>query len=125
LARGAPARALGRRPLATAAVVARVLATAELRAAALLEFLGRAKARVGVPGVLEPLRGVGVERAALGLEVRAVLATHPGPFVPGEPEPAQAVEDRARRFLGGALGVGVLDAQHEHAAGGARVEVVV
>src|SRR6185295_7067409 len=53
-------------------------------------------------------RYFGVARRAGELEHRLV--------VPVEAEPLQAVDDGLDRFLGGALAVGVLDAQAEDAA---------
>ena len=47
-----------------------------------------------------------------------------GPFVPIEPEPAQAVDDAGDHLPRGALGIGVFDAQHERAAVPAGVEPV-
>ncbi len=60
---------------------------------------------------------VGVE--ALGL-LGAEIAAHLGALVPIEAEPAQSAQNDLRVFLGGALGIGVLDAQHERAARGAQ-----
>jgi hypothetical protein len=68
---------------------------------------------------------------ALALEVGAAVAfARPGgvagdrAFVPCQAQPAQAVEDDLDGFLGIARGIGVLDAQHERAAGVPGVEPV-
>ena len=60
----------------------------------------------------------------LRLEVGCVRAADIRPFVPVEAEPAQAVEDAVDHLLRRSLGVGVLDAQHEHAAVAAREQPV-
>ena len=52
----------------------------------------------------------------LRLEIRRVRAADVGPFVPVEPQPAQAVDDAGDHLPRRSLGVGVLDAQHEGAA---------
>ena len=46
------------------------------------------------------------------------------PFVPVEPQPAQAVDDPGDHLPRRSLGVGVLDAQHERAAVPPRVQPV-
>ena len=81
-----------------------------------LELLGRAVAGVGVTGLDEPARDVGVNVHALGLAVGAVFATDLGALVPVQPEPAQGVEQHEVGVLGVPLGVGVLDAEDEGAA---------
>ena len=93
--------------------------------AAHLVLLGRAKAGVGAAvGVeLGQCLAVGVE--ALGLQVGAVRAAHLGALVPVKAQPAHGADDEVDVFLGGALGVGVLDAQDELAAGGAGIGPVV
>ncbi len=97
-----------------AAVVARLLLARELRRAPLLELLLAAVAVVGV---------------AVGQELRDDLAVpvHPPGLVEHalvvvEPEPLHALEDRLHGLGRGALEVGVLYAQDEHAAAAARVQ---
>ena len=53
---------------------------------------------------------------ALRLEVRRVRTGNHRPFVPIEAKPPQAVENAADHGLRRSLDVGVLDAEHEHAA---------
>ena len=65
-----------------------------------------------------------VQSIALRLAVRAEIATNVRAFVPVEAEPGQVAEDGLLGLLGGALEVGVLDAEDELAAPGAREEVV-
>lgn len=65
-----------------------------------------------------------VQRVALRLAVRAEFATNVRAFVPVEAEPGEVAEDGVLGLLGGALEVGVLDAEDELAAPGAREEVV-
>src|SRR5207248_1502935 len=72
-----------------------------------LELLGRAPAAIDGSGSEQRLGARTVEGQALALVVRAL--------VPGEAEPAEALEDGARRLLGRALAVRVLDAEHERA----------
>ncbi len=68
---------------------------------------------------------------SLALEVRAAIALaraggvgRQRAFVPGQPQPAKAVEDHIDRFLHIARGVGVLDPQDEGAAGVPGVEPI-
>ena len=62
------------------------------------------------------LRVLAIELGPLRLEVRRVRPADVRPFVPVEPEPAQAVDDAGDHLPRRPLGVGVLDAQHERAA---------
>ena len=89
------------------------------------ELFGRAEAGIGVAGLLQLLERscVGVE--ALRLQVRAVRAADLRALVPVEAEPAHGPDDEVDVFLGGALGVGILDAQDELAAHGAGKRPVV
>ena len=64
------------------------------------------------------------DRAALGLAVRTVRPADVRPLVPVEPEPLERVEDVADVLLGGAVAVGVLDAEDERSAVMAREEPV-
>jgi hypothetical protein len=57
---------------------------------------------------LRALRCGGVDLRALALPYRAL--------VPGDPEPAEIGQDRVHATLGASRGVGVVDAEHEHAA---------
>ena len=77
----------------------------------------RALVLVGVPVGEQLLDRLGVRGRPLGLRER--------PLVPVELEPAQRVEDLLDVLRGGALAVGVLDAQHELAALAARQQPVV
>ncbi len=61
----------------------------------------------------------------MGLEVGAARAAHLGALVPGQAEPVHGPQDDLGVLLGGALRVGVLDAQDEGAAGGAGEGPVV
>ena len=71
----------------------------------------------------EPDRAVGVPHGAvserplgrLGVDAAALALPH-GPFVPGDAEPAEVVEDRLLAAGHVALRVGVVDAQDERAA---------
>ena len=108
------------------AVVARIAALGFLGSLALgVERFLRAEARVHRAALFELLQGslVGVE--ALGLLVGAEITAHLGALVPIEAEPAHSAQNDLRVFLGGALGIGVLDAQHERAARGASKRPVV
>src|SRR5205807_2983818 len=61
---------------------------------------------------------------ALALEIRAEISSRFRTFVPFQPEPAQPVVNRARRFLGISGAVGVFDSQNKSAAGVLRVQPV-
>src|SRR5207253_8859105 len=84
--------------------------------AVLLELVFGAEAVVGVGGSDELFGGGAVEIEALRLVI--------GAFIPVESQPAHAHEDAFHHFLGGALKIGVFDAQDERAAGVASVEPV-
>ena len=91
--------------------------TERLRLGALgVEFLGGEEVLVRASSRQQAL-GVG----AVAIGVRTLKER---PFVPGDPEPGEAVENDLRVRVGAALLVGVLDAQDEHAAEAARVEPV-
>ncbi len=79
-------------------------------------LLGRAVVEVGVAAAHELLGNLAVTVVPLRLEVRSVGPAHIRPFVPGQPEPAEPVEDARHHLVRGALGVGVLDPQDERAA---------
>src|SRR4029450_4618931 len=82
----------------------------------LLQLLGGAVAEVGVAvGDQRVDRGV-VAVQPLGLHVRPVGAALEVALVPGQAQPAQAVDDPGGAVGDVALGVGVLDAQQELAA---------
>ena len=111
---------------ATGAIVARVTSLGFLGGLALgIQLLLGAETRVGGAGIDELLQRCLVRVGALGLEVGAAGAAHLGALVPIEAEPAQSAQNDLRVFLGGALGIGVLDAQHERAARGASKRPVV
>ena len=121
---GLEPRAVGLGQVSAAPIVARRLPTLE-HAAPLLELLRRAIAAVRERGDQQRFRVTPVVVAALGLKVRAVIATDLGTFIPIEPEPPQPIEDRRDRGVGRARRVGVLDPQHERAAVGPREQPVV
>src|SRR6185503_3745159 len=115
------ARALGALEVAAPAIVGRVLTRlAALRAQA-LEPLGRAEARVGRTALDELLDRGAIALHALRLAIGPEGAAHVGALVPLDPEPAQALQDRALVLRPRALAVGVLDAQHEAPSAPARV----
>ena len=95
-------------------VVAHVLGAGRLAPGG--DLVGGAVAAVGVAARGQPLQRVAVEGAALGLAVRRVRAADVRPLVPGQPEPAEEVEQAVVRLLGVAGRVGVLDPEHEGAA---------
>lgn len=66
---------------------------------------------------------VGVE--AFGLQVRTELAANFGAFIPIQPQPFHRAQDDLLVFLGGALGIGVLDAENEGAAHGTGERPVI
>ena len=89
-----------------------------------VELLLSAVAAVGLALRDEPLAPLLVEAEPLHLRVRPEGAAFAGPLVPGEAEPLERVEDDAQALRGASLLIGVLDAQHEHAARLARPEPV-
>ena len=108
---------LGGVEVAARAVVARVGPAGLLGRLALgVQLLLRAEAGVHAAAFLHALERRGVRVHALRLEVGAGLAAHLGALVPVEAEPLHGVEDDLHVLLGGALGVGVFDAQDEVAA---------
>ena len=76
---------------------------------------GGAEAIVRLPRVEQPRRVRPVEIGALRLAVGPVGPADVGTLVPGQAHPAEVVEDAGLRRAGGALDVGVFDAQHERA----------
>ena len=89
-----------------------------------LQLLRRAVAVVRMPLRDQRLRRLQILRLPLRLKVRRVRTGHHRPLVPVEAEPAQAVENALDHRLRRPLDVGVLDAQHEHAAMPARKQPV-
>ena len=65
-----------------------------------------------------------IDVAALALEVGAHLAADFGAFVPVDAEPLQAVEQLLQSGVRVALLIGVFDAEHQLAAGLARIEPI-
>ena len=128
IARGVPfeassrASASGTRPLA--ADVAPHLAARLGGLARLVVLLGRREVVVRVAGRDQLFGGGAVSIEALRLEVRSVRAADVGPFVPVHAEPAHPLQDAVDHLVRRSLGVGVLDAQHEHAALAAGEEPV-
>ena len=96
----------------------------ELRAARQRKFLRRAEAWVCQARLAQPRRGLGMERTALALPVRAVRAIDIGAFVPLDPEPAQVGEQLLEVTLLAALRIGVLHAQHHAPAARSRGEMI-
>ena len=84
--------------------------------AALVDLLLRAVAVVGLAGLVQRARHLGVRVEPLGLQVGAVGAADLRALVPVETEPAQRVDHRGVALGGVAGEVGVLDAQHQGAA---------
>ena len=89
------------------------------------ELLGRAEAGVGLALVPEALGGLLVEVEALGLGVGAKVAADLGTLVPVKAQPAHGAQDDLGVLVGGAGGVGVIDAQDERTAVGAGKGPVV
>ena len=73
-----------------------------------LDLFLRQVAVVGMARVEQLLHRRHMQLEALGLEI--------GAFIPVEAEPCERLGDGVDEFLGGLLGVGVLDPQHECAA---------
>ena len=57
-----------------------------------------------------------IDRLALALEIRAVVASRLRPLIPVEPEPSQPLRDRLHRRRRVARLIGILDAQNERSA---------
>ena len=81
-----------------------------------LELLLGAEAGVGLALVPKLLGGLLVQVQALGLGVGAKVAAHLGTLVPVQAQPTHGAQDNLRVLVGGAGGVGVVDAQDERAA---------
>ena len=81
-----------------------------------LELIGRTVAVVGTVGSDQTFDHRSMTIDPLRLEVGLVRTANPRPFVPIEPEPPQAVEYAFDHLRRRPAGIGVLDAQHEHAA---------
>jgi hypothetical protein len=88
------------------------------------QSLGSTKTAVGATVVDQELGVLGIDRAALALPIRAKRAADIGPFIPGQTDPAQSIEDHL-------LGVGarsglirVLDAEHKCATGALGERIV-
>src|SRR4029453_16332757 len=93
--------------------------------AALVQLLVGAVAEVGVAVRDQGIDGGVVAIQALGLHVRPVGATLEVALVPVQPQPAQPVHDPGGAVGQVALGVGVLDPQHELAVVASREQVRV
>ena len=89
------------------------------------QFFGGAEAGVGGAVRLHSLQRGGVAIRPLGLEVGAEIAAHFGTLVPVKPQPLERPQDLLRVGLGGALGIGVVDAQDEGASRAASESPVV
>src|SRR5690606_29334304 len=95
---------------------ARVLLLGALLLAQLGQALGRAKAAIGATALDEDVGVLAIDRAALGLPVRARGAAHIRPLVPVQADPAQRPQDRGLAVGARASAIGVLDAQDERTA---------
>ena len=82
-----------------------------------VELLLGAEAGIGLALVPKLLGGMLVQVQALGLGVGSKVATHLGTLVPVQAQPTHGAQDDLRVLVGGAGGVGVVDAQDERAAG--------
>ena len=89
-----------------------------------LQSLCRAIAVVGVAAADQRVGTLAMPAEARRLRVGAVRAANLRAFVPLNPHPAQAAENRPDHLVGRPLGVGVLDAKDERAAVTAGVEPV-
>ena len=108
-----------------------VLLRAEPGGSALVRALAgpgaRVSAAVVVVGVsaVDQLRGDGaIAVLPLRLEVRRMRSADLRAFVPGQSQPAHAVEDALHHLVGRPLHVGVLDTQDERPAGAPREQPV-
>ncbi len=81
-----------------------------------VELLLGAEAGIGLALVPKLLGGLLVQVQALGLGVGAKIAAHLGTLVPVQAQPTHGAQDNLRVLVGGAGGVGVVDAQDERAA---------
>ena len=81
-----------------------------------LELLLGAEARIGLALIPKLLGGLFVQVQALGLCIGAKVAAHLGTLVPVQAQPTHGAQDDLRVLVGGAGGVGVVDAQDERAA---------
>ena len=99
--------------LPAVAVVSRGLLACLLGLAELLESLRRAEATIGLSALEQRSRSSEMPLDALALVVGAPVSADLRSLVPVDPEPAKALEDARLGLLGGALAVGILDAEHE------------
>ena len=99
---GPPAAAVNERP-------ARFLR----RIALGLQLFGRGEIAIGGAGGEQLLDGRLIFLQPLRLIVRPIRPADFGAFVPIEPDPVQAVQDRRERFVDVSLRVGVVDPQNE------------
>src|SRR5688572_15858212 len=126
---GIPLRGVGvallRRQLEEArAVVPGRMALRERLLTPALQLLGIAEAAIRVALGEELLRPLRVDREPLALPVGSMRPARVRALVPVEAEPPERLVDRALRLLGGALAVGVLDPEHEHAPVAPGIQVV-
>jgi hypothetical protein len=89
-----------------------------------VELLLGTEAAIGLARRDQPVGVLAIQREALHLRVRPVLAAHAGSFVPGEAQPLHRIEDDALALQRAALLVRVLDAQDEDAVGLSRPQPV-
>ena len=103
--------------IAASALIALEGVLALLRGLAVgVELLLGAEAGIGLALVPKLLGGLLVQVQALGLGVGSKVATHLGTLVPVQAQPTHGAQDDLRVLVGGAGGVGVVDAQDERAA---------
>ena len=77
-----------------------------------------------VAGFLQLLQVTLINFRALALKIGAEIAARVRTFIPIESEPVQSIVNGARGFLGVARAIGVLDPQHQCAAGVLREKPV-
>ena len=103
--------------IAAAALISLEGVLALLRGLAVgVELLLGAEAGIGLALVPKLLGGLLVQVQALGLGVGAKIAAHLGTSSQSKPQPTHGAQDDLRVLVGGAGGVGVVDAQDERAA---------
>ena len=90
-----------------------------------VEFLGRVERHVGGAAVEQLLYVFLIDVAALALPIRAIVAAEAHALVKLDAEPAEGFDDVSLCAGHEAVGIGVLDAEHEFAALLAGKQVVI